>query len=138
MHELEPVLAGTVNYDQIAELASLKTWAKRVAKRAHRGALCSGLIKLIDRDVLRYGYCRSTSGVRKAFAMTGDPKIVADVPNAAWSDPVAAALLERIIRGQLAVYPGYGKGQPDLIFSPLARWLGPIHEKFSEQLGPQQ
>jgi hypothetical protein len=101
MHELEPVLTGTEDFDQVVELTSLNTWAKRVAKRARRGALCAGLIELIDWDVLRYGYCRSTSGMQKTFAMTGDPRIVADVPDAAWPDPVAATLLERIIRGNL-------------------------------------
>jgi hypothetical protein len=86
------------------------------------------MLELIRQDSLRYGYCRSTSGIQRAFAMVGKWQDMWYVVEAAYPEMAAGGLLIGLIQGLLCVQPGYTGFEPDLVFSGLARWLGPIHE----------
>jgi hypothetical protein len=128
MNHEDPILTGIENFDQVREIAHLEEWVKRVATRPRRDILCRGILELIRQDVLRYGYCRTTSGIRPAFAMVRERQDMSYVVDAAYPDTAAGGLLIGLIQGALCVKPGYTGGEPDLVFSGLARWFGPIHE----------
>ena len=110
------------------EIAHLEEWVKRVATRPRRDTLCRGILELIRQDGLRYGYCRSTSGIQRAFAMVRKWQDMSYVVDAAYPDKAAGGLLMCLIEGRLCVQTGYTGGEPDLVFSGLAQWLGLINE----------
>ena len=128
MNHEDPILTGIENFDQVREIAHLEEWVKRVATRPRRDTLCRGILELIRQDGLRYGYCRSTSGIQRAFAMVRERQDMSYVVDPAYPDKAAGGLLIGLIQGVLCVQTGYTGGEPDLVFSGLARWLGPIHE----------
>jgi hypothetical protein len=128
MNHEDPIFTGMENCDQVRELVHLEEWVKRIATRPRRNTPCRGMLELIRQDSLRYGYCRSTSGMQRVFAMVRKWQDMWYVVEAADPDMAAGGLLIGLIQGLLCVRPGYTSGEPDLIFFGLARWLGPIHE----------
>jgi hypothetical protein len=100
-----------------------------VSQREDRSALCWGLLQLIQQDRLRYGYWRSTSGMRLAFALVQNSEDMNYVIEATWPDPAAGGLLMALVKGLVAVETGYRRGQPDLVFIPLTRWRQPMKSK---------
>ena len=126
-HE-DPILTGMENFDQVRELAHLEEWVTRVATRPRRDTLCRGMLELIRQDSFRYGYCRSTSGIKRAFVMVRKWQDMWYVVESAYPEMAAEGILVGLIQGLLCVQPGYANGEPDLVFSGLAQLLGLINE----------
>lgn len=122
------ILSHVDSFDQVGEVARLRKWATRVSTRERRHALCWGLIELIERDKIQYGECLSTSGMRRAFAITGTSAGLEYIIERVYPDMAAAGLLMALMKRVAVVQPGYSSGRPDLIFVPLAPPVKPILE----------
>jgi hypothetical protein len=104
-------------YDQAAELAVFKTRLERLSAIPRYAALCGGIMLLIERGLLCYQLCQLRTHTRPAFVMNGDPRHALDIAEVSagdGKDPAVYALLVRLIRKELAFWPGYYQGAPDL------------------------
>jgi hypothetical protein len=104
----------TEKFDQSVQIARLKDWLKRVSVRPSQDVLCRGIQKLIELDILNYGYFRR----RRGFAVIRQSRELQDFIDRSLRPerPAIAAMFEVLADREIVLDTGYRNGLPEFIF----------------------
>lgn len=136
----KPAVSGLDQFNQQAELSRLSEYAERVSRQPSSYLVYRGISKLIELDLLRYGYLPTAGRIKRGFGVVRQSDAIRSfisreiLPH----DLTSAVVLILLAEGCEAVETEDSLGKPDFVFCLAGDYMPVVERIVEEYTRPSQ